>query len=94
MGEMLTERELWESGDENMRRVLARLARTRNSAQNHAAELERVEAERDQLRQQVERLLSAADDLKGLGEYVGSRPGDPLDRLYSVADQVRKEPGE
>jgi len=53
-----------------------------------------LRAERDQLRQQVERLLIAADDLKGLGDYLGFRPGDPLHRLYSAADQVRKELGE
>jgi hypothetical protein len=47
-----------------------------------------VVVERDQLRQQVERLLGEIDNLAA---YLRCRPGDPVDRLYQAADQVRKE---
>lgn len=99
-----TERALWENGGDHMRAALTGLARSRNSAQNHAAELERVEAERDQLRQQVEKLISAVDAHGGQWDesYLPHGPDRKTEtmlariwdddlKLYQAADQVRKE---
>ncbi len=73
--------------------VLERLARTRSSAQNHAAELERVEAERDQLKQHVGELLARAEEVRRTGPP-DPLPHSPRARLYETADRIRKELGE
>jgi hypothetical protein len=49
----------------------------------------RLEAERDQLRQQVERLLEAVAEFQEPGQEF-----ERYDALLSAADQVRKELGE
>lgn len=77
---------VWESADGPGRIVLHRLARTRNSAQNHAAELERVEAQRDQLDQQVRELE------RRLAECYHLTGSDPEweERAWAAEQQVRE----
>jgi hypothetical protein len=49
-----------------------------------------LKAERDQLRQQVEKLLGAIDAVK-LGGLPPGHPRSARSRMFNAADQVRKE---
>jgi hypothetical protein len=57
------------------------------------AEAGRVNAERDQLRQQVERLLDRIEDVKRTGLPPG-HPQSARSKLFEAADRVRRELGE
>lgn len=68
----------------------AEIARERGRADTAEKRAARSDAERDQLRQQVERLLGEIDAHRKSWARA-NRSDDPL---YSAADQVRKELGE